>query len=177
MLREVPNMTIKPALALGVAVLATCVASGTADARRARCAMPDEMAAVQAAAVQQELMVAALTCNEVSRFNAFQTGFGPDLRLSDARLAQMFRRLYGPRRGEAAYHAFKTKLANDSSMRSIRNHPVYCQEAGAILDAALTADRRPALVSVVGTVNAGGEERPVQLCGLKPARRVRARHH
>lgn len=161
-------------ISCGIA-LASFMVMGTADARRARCATPEEIAAVKTAAIQQELMVAALTCNEVPRFNAFQTGFGPELRLSDARLAQMFRRLYGPRRGEAAYHAFKTKLANQSSMRSIRNHPVYCQEAGAMLDSALTADRRPALVSFVGAVNMRLEEQPAQLCAARIVRRSRIR--
>src|SRR6476659_4820977 len=115
-------------IAVGALLLTTCLIPGAADARRAgRCAQAEEVTAVQTAAVQQELMVAALTCNEVRRFNAFQTGFGPELRTSDATLLRLFRRLYGPRRGEAAYHAFKTKLANDSEMRSIHNNPAYCQ--------------------------------------------------
>ena len=108
--------------------------------------MPEEVSAIRVAAIQQELMVAALTCHEVSRFNQFQTGYGPELRSSDATLLRMFRRLYGGRRGEAAYHAFKTKLANDSSMRSIHDNPGYCQEAGAMFATAL-ADARPTLAA------------------------------
>ena len=164
------------ALAVLAAAAVCCFVSGEAEARRARCALPAEMSAMQAAAIQQELMVAALTCNEVARFNAFQTGFGPELRISDGALARMFRRLYGPRGGEAAYHAFKTRLANQFSMRSIQSHPAYCREAGALLDAALASDRRPALVTFVGNLNATVEELPVQLCasrksGADPVRR------
>jgi hypothetical protein len=167
---------MKRALAACSFLLAGGAFAGVADASRARCALPEEMNAVQTAAIQQQLMVAALTCNEVARFNAFQSGFGPELRLSDARLAQMFHRLYGPRRGDAAYHAFKTRLANQSSMRSIRNHPVYCQEAGAMLDAALTADRHPALVTFVGATNVSMDEPPAHLCTVQVARHRRPRH-
>src|SRR5690348_18232484 len=98
------------------AVSAAVAGAADARARAVRCAMPEEVSAIRVAAVQQELMVAALTCHEVSRYNAFQTGYGPELRNSDAALLRMFRRLYGGRGGEARYHAFKTKLANDSEM-------------------------------------------------------------
>lgn len=109
-------------------------------------------------------MVAALTCNEISRFNAFQTGFGPELRRSDATLARMFKRLYGPRGGEAAYHSFKTKLANDASIRSIHDNPSYCQEAGTLLAGALVPSK-PALVAFVDTAQVTIAARPTEACG------------
>jgi hypothetical protein len=155
-------------IAVGALLLTSCLVSGAADARRARCAQPEEMTAVQTAAVQQELMVAALTCNEISRFNAFQTGFGPELRTADATLLHLFRRLYGGRRGEAAYHAFKTKLANDSEMRSIHNNPAYCQEAGAMLATAL-AGERPPLRSFVRNLTVTIQAQPVQSCVVETA--------
>src|SRR5579862_9105886 len=120
----------------GVACVAGLAMAANAAAAT-RCAKPDEVTAIQAAMIQQELMVAALTCNEVEHFNAFQTNYGPELRASDARLLRMFRRLYGARRGEAEYHAFKTRLANHSSMRSIRDNTSYCRDARAVFDAAL----------------------------------------
>lgn len=109
-------------------------------------------------------MVAALTCNEISRFNAFQTGFGPELRRSDATLARMFKRLYGPRGGEAAYHAFKTKLANEASMRSIHDNPSYCQEAGSWLAGALVP-AKPALFAFANSVQVVVTTRPAEACG------------
>lgn len=155
-------------IAVGALLLTSCLVSGAADARRARCAAPEELAAVQTAAVQQELMVAALTCNEVSRFNAFQTGFGPELRTADATLLRLFRRLYGGRRGEAAYHAFKTKLANDSEMRSIHNNPAYCQEAGAMLATALTGER-PRLTAFVRNLSVTVQQPPARSCMVETA--------
>jgi len=156
------------------AAAAILFAVAPADARHARCAMPDDMAAVQTAAIQQELMVAALTCNEVQRFNAFQTGFGPELRASDARLAAMFRRLYG-RRGEAVYHAFKTRLANKAEIRSIHNNPAYCQQAGSMLTTALATDR-PMLSAFVRNLSFTVEDVPAPSCGERLPRRARTRH-
>jgi hypothetical protein len=155
-------------IAVGALLLTSCLVSGAADARRARCGNLEEVTAVQTAAVQQELMVAALTCHEIDRFNAFQTGYGPELRVSDARLASLFRRLYGARRGEAAYHTFKTKLANDSEMRSIHNNPAYCQEAGAMLSTALGSER-PRLAAFVRNLNVTIQAQPVQSCQMDTA--------
>ncbi|HEX3942821.1 MAG TPA: hypothetical protein VHW69_01920 [Rhizomicrobium sp.] len=134
-----------------------------AQAKGPACAKPEEVSAIQTAAIQQELMVAALTCNEISRFNAFQTGFAPELRRSDATLARMFKRLYGPRGGEAAYHTFKTKLANDASMRSIHDNPSYCQEAGSWLAGALVS-AKPALFTFVNSVQVTITTRPAEAC-------------
>jgi hypothetical protein len=130
-----------------------------------RCAKPEEVSAIQAAMIQQELMVAALTCNEVEHFNAFQTSFGPELRSSDARLEKMFRRLYGGARGEAQYHAFKTRLANHSSMRSIRDNVSYCRDARAAFEAALISSK-PTLETFVAGVQVI-EEPPVNSCRLR----------
>jgi hypothetical protein len=151
-----------------VSVGAVCAAAlaMTANAAAApRCARPDEVTAIQVAMIQQELMVAALTCNEVPHFNAFQTNFGPELRTSDNTLERMFKRLYGASRGEAEYHAFKTRLANHSSIRSIRDNVSYCQEAGVVFSAALTPDK-PSLGSFASGVQVV-EDSPVSSCEVK----------
>jgi hypothetical protein len=152
----------------GVAVLTAVLLATTAIARPApKCAQPMEVSAIQTAAIQQELMVAALTCNEIDHFNAFQTGFNKELRASDATLEHMFKRLFGGARGEAQYHAFKTRLANDSSMRSIHDNVNYCQEARQVFSAALVSDR-PTLSSFVATVPVT-EDSPVNSCEIRVA--------
>lgn len=148
----------------GLASVAAVLVCATAIAAP-RCARPEEVTAIQAAMVQQELMVAALTCNEVEHFNAFQTNYGPELRSSDARLEKMFRRLYGARHGEAEYHAFKTRLANHSSMRSIHDNPGYCRDARAVFDAALVSSK-PTLETFVAGVQVI-EDYPVGSCKLR----------
>jgi len=140
-------------------------ATSTALAGSSRCARPDEVTAIQAATIQQELMVAALTCNEISRFNAFQTGYGKELRSSDNALRRMFQRLYGGRQGQGEYHAFKTRLANNSSIRSIHSNPDFCREASQVFAAALGQDR-PTLAGFVSGIEVI-EQSPVDSCEIK----------
>src|ERR1700755_1613493 len=105
----------------GALSLAGVLMAGNALAASSKCAKPDEVTAIQVSAVQQELMVAALTCDQITNFNAFQTGFGAELRASDATLHKMFKRIFGGKAGEDQFHAFKTRMANDSSIRSIHD--------------------------------------------------------
>jgi hypothetical protein len=150
----------------GAAALAVLMA-GTTAWGASKCAKPDEVTAIQVSSIQQELMVAALTCNEVPNFNAFQTGYGSELRASDKRLERMFQRLYGFRRGEGEYHAFKTRLANNSSMRSIRNNPDFCKEAHQVFAAALAPDK-PTLAVFVSGVQVY-DQSPVDSCVIRVA--------
>ncbi|HEY4115644.1 MAG TPA: hypothetical protein VGM17_16430 [Rhizomicrobium sp.] len=165
-------MRVIPGYKVGATALAAVMTIATGAAARQiapspKCAKADEVSAIQAAAVQQQLMVAALTCNEIARFNSFQTNFGPELRASDATLAKMFKRLYGARQGEAEYHSFKTRLANDSSIRSIHDNVNYCQQTGAMFATALMP-QKPALVNFVSVVQVV-EESPVSSCDLRVA--------
>lgn len=152
----------------GVAALALALVATAGGAMGApRCATSDEVTAIQAAAIQQQLMVAALTCNQIEHFNAFQTSYGRELRRSDAALEHMFRRLYGASHGDAEYHAFKTRLANDSSIRSIHDNAAYCQAAGVVFEAALMADK-PSLASFVSGIEVT-EPGPVGSCAMNVA--------
>jgi len=157
---------MKRAIGAGCAALAVALAGG-ADAGALKCAKPQEVTAIQAAAIQQELMVAALTCNDVSNFNSFQTSFNGELRASDGTLLRMFHRLYGFKKGEVEYHAFKTRLANDSSMRSIHDNPDYCKEASLAFSAAL-APAKPTLSDFVAGVQVT-ENSPVDSCEIRVA--------
>lgn len=147
-------------LALGL-VAATGAVAGR------RCATRAEVTAIQAAAVQQELMVAALTCNDTSDFNAFQTSYSRELRRSDWHLLHMFQRLYGGMRGRAKYHAFKTRLANNSSIRSIHDTAAYCHQTQLVFTAAL-ASSKPSLAELVSGV-AVDEKGPVDACQIRVA--------
>lgn len=151
----------------GVIAFAVVVAGFQSSAGSLKCAHPDEVSAIQAAAIQQELMVAALTCNQITNFNAFQTGYSKELRASDGRLQKMFQRLYGFRQGQGEYHAFKTRLANDSSIRSIHSNPDFCREAGQVFAAALGPER-PSLAAFVSGIEVS-EQSPVNSCEITVA--------
>jgi len=107
----------------GAALLtANCV---VANASSADCVNRDDLSALKTAAMQQELMVAALTCHDVRRYNRFVVSHQDELIDSDNRLKAFFIR----RGGEARYHTFKTELANAASLRSSREADSFCADA------------------------------------------------
>src|SRR5580765_3608171 len=102
------------------ALMLTCMASNVWAAAASGCARPEDMSALKAAAIQQKLMVAALSCDAVKLYNDFVKSYQKELLASDKALQTFFRRLSGAG-GTEQYHAYKTRLANASSMQSIGN--------------------------------------------------------
>ncbi|MDE2183434.1 MAG: hypothetical protein KGJ78_10480 [Alphaproteobacteria bacterium] len=160
-------MTIKnTAMMAGACVLAFGLVAGQAEARKVlKCAGPEEVTAMQAAAVQQELMDAALTCGDDARvaYNAFQTSFGPELRRSDSTMLRMFKRVLGSSRGDKAYNLFKTELAAKAELRRVHGNADFCSEAKLVAAAALAPDK-PALSDFVSgipvaDISGGGVDR------------------
>jgi hypothetical protein len=101
------------------------------------CTREEDVYALRAAAVQQRLMVAALSCQAVDRYNKFVTAFRNDLQVSDVALQRFFQRLNG-RTGGADYHTFKTRLANTSANQSVDDRQGYCASAEATFADALS---------------------------------------
>jgi hypothetical protein len=166
-------MGMKARLMVGGCVLALCLAATVgAEAKKAlKCANPAEVTAMQASAVQQELMDAALTCGEAAQtnYNAFQTSFGPELRRSDKTLLTMFRRVLGFKKGDAAYNLYKTDLASKAELRRLRGgHQDFCTAANLVIGAAL-APERPSLNDFVGGIQVRDIEGPVQSCQIEVA--------
>lgn len=100
------------------------IAAGEASAL---CARPAEMTALKVAALRQRLMVAALACRQADAFNRFVIAYQGDLESSDRDLMGFFSRRDGDD-GADSYNAYKTKLANDASLRSLRD-PGFCLNA------------------------------------------------
>jgi len=123
-----------------VALMLSGMAGNVMAATQAGCARPDEMAAVKTAAIQQRLMVAALSCDAAQLYNSFVSTYQKDLQASDRSLQSFFRRLNG-KSGTEDYHAFKTRLANSSSMASIGDITGYCAGAKQLFDDALNSAR------------------------------------
>jgi hypothetical protein len=135
------------------ALMLTCMGGDVlAAANSASCANSEDMFAVRTAAVQQRLMVAALSCHAIERYNNFVITYQKDLQASDRALQNFFRRLNG-QTGVADYHSFKTRLANTSSLQSIRDTS-YCADAQATFDAALTDTKRSLPVFLAGQTTA-----------------------
>ncbi len=131
-------------LRTSVAALSLCLLSGNAWGAPG-CAQPRDMTALQVAALQQQLMVAALTCHDAADYNRFVLSHRRELQESDRALMSFFVR-QDARKGSDDYNAYKTRLANDSSMRSVRD-PRFCRSANAVFADAL--DRRGSLAELV----------------------------
>jgi len=101
-----------------------------------RCASSREVATLKVAALQQQLMVAALTCHEIGAYNRFVISYRPELQSSDRRMLNLFMERDGSRAGDAAYNAFKTRLANLAALRQNDPGASFCAEAHAAFRAA-----------------------------------------
>jgi hypothetical protein len=156
---------------VGVCALAiTALTIGAADAARRpqlKCASPPEVAAIQTTVVDQQLVDAALTCGDATRtgFNAYRTGFGAELRSTDALLLKMFKRIYGGPKGDAAYNLFKTNMASKAELRRIKDAQGFCQAADLVLAAANGA-AKPSLKDFVAGVQVADVETPVSSCSV-----------
>jgi hypothetical protein len=123
--------------ALAATLAALMVTSSVTGAFAAeRCAKPDDVTAMQASAVQQQLMVSALSCDSIQLYNSFVTSYQPELYAADRALLKFFKRMKA-RGGEADYHAFKTRMANMSSQLSIRDIATFCATTKAAFALAL----------------------------------------
>lgn len=131
---------MKNTLKRAVAALALSAIATNAFAQ-AKCAQPQDMVALRAAGMQQKLMVAALSCDAVPQYNRFVTAYQKELQAADRNLQAFFRRL-NPRTGTSDYHAYKTKLANGSSMSSIGDMRAFCEGAKTIFTSALDAGKQ-----------------------------------
>jgi len=119
----------------GATALALSLLAGNAGAAPF-CASPQEVTALRVAALRQELMVAALACHEAGSFNRFVTGYRDAFQDSDRILMSFFVRKGGGN-GDDAYNAYKTRQANDASLRSL-NDPSFCGEAAVMFRIALS---------------------------------------
>lgn len=116
----------------GATALALCCIAGNCAAA-ALCAQPDEMDALRVSALRQNMMVAAIMCSQADAFNRFVISYRDDFIASDHTLMGYF-----VRRGDSAgYDSYKTRLANDASMRGQRD-PDFCGRAEATMYAALS---------------------------------------
>ena len=111
------------------------------------CARPEEAMALKAAALQQELMVAALSCGDVASYNRFVVSHQRELQDSDATLLGYFQRA-SQRTGTDDYNSYKTALANGFSLASLRGGREFCDAAEAAFGAASSA-RDPSLAEFV----------------------------
>ncbi len=122
-------------------VVAVTVASLMPFAAEAACATKAEVDAMNLRALKSAFMVAALSCNQQSSYNAFisknQSMFSAD----GAHVKGYFVRTYG---GSAEYqlNRFVTKLANEASQISMgQESNVYCKSMQKAFTHAVSLDK------------------------------------
>lgn len=112
-----------------VTVLAVTKAVGTPA-----CERQQDAAALKTAALQQEMMVAAFACKAAGAYNNFVLTHRAALQASDRTLLAFFITA-NPRGGFDDYNLFKTELANNASLRSMRD-ALFCARVAAKFEAA-----------------------------------------
>ena len=161
------------------AALALSLVAGNAWAA-ASCARPQDIKALQAAALQQQLMVAALTCHATADYNRFVTSYRSELLESDHALMNFFLR-QDAHKGADGYNAYKTRLANDASLGSLHD-PRFCRSAKIAFDVALKrkgsltelTSERPSLIDTGYTSCMPGAPETTQMADATPS--LPARH-
>jgi hypothetical protein len=139
---------MKNALKIPAIALASLAMVGQSFAAEI-CARPDEALALKTAALQQELMVAALSCDDAGAYNRFVISHQRELQDSDATLLNYFQRA-SQRTGTENYSTYKTALANDFSLASLRGGRAFCYAAETAFGDAFNA-RNPSLAAFVST--------------------------
>lgn len=102
------------------------------------CERPQDAMAVHVAAIQQQMMVAALVCHDVQAYNGFVLSHQSALQASD-RTLQAFFLTANLQTGFDDYNAFKTERANAFSLRSLHD-PQFCDQVNANF---MAAEGRP----------------------------------
>jgi hypothetical protein len=103
------------------------------------------MRALEAASMQQRMMVAGFTCHDASRYNEFVMSHRGELQRSDATLLAFFKNGHG---GEAAYHTYKTHLANHAALNSAEDG-AFCERVSVLFS---HANRGGALSDIVDSL-------------------------
>lgn len=134
--------TIKTRLLL--AGLAAIVA-GPAIAQT--CVQSSERTAFEVRALQSQLMVAALTCQQDSGYNAFVRKFQGELAGSYRAIQGHFRRTAGGGH-QRALDGFITTLANEQSQDGIRQGSRFCQNVIPLFQVALAQGTAAALADI-----------------------------
>ena len=100
-----------------------------------------DQAAFDVRFLQTEFMVAALSCGRPdfhSHYNTFVKKFGGSLKRHGSALKSYFARQYGGQ-GGSRLDSYTTKLANEASLRSMRQAS-FCQDTGRLMERAVALE-------------------------------------
>ncbi|MDR3526748.1 MAG: hypothetical protein P4L57_05670 [Rhizomicrobium sp.] len=133
-------------------VVALALLAGQAGAAGI-CALPQDAVAMQTAALQQEMMVAAFECHDVASYNNFVLSHQTALQQADAALLAYFTRV-SPQTAFDDYNFYKTELANASSLHFLHDAQ-FCLKVNLDYRAARDRSLEQTLAEVPFTVDTG----------------------
>jgi hypothetical protein len=149
---------------LTVASLCAVAIAGPAIAQS--CVQPSEHVAFEVRALQSQLMVAALSCNQDNAYNAFVRKFQSDLAGSYNTIQSHYRR--GGANGQRNLDQYITQLANAHSQDGIRQGSHFCPNITPLFQAAMAKRNAAELADLVIERNVlNPVESPV--CADRPA--------
>ena len=123
-------------LATTTAIATSWLFMASSPAMAAACVTQKEDISLQTRTLQTELMVAALSCNEAARYNAFVKAYRPQLMESHSDISNYFKRT-STGSAKKDTNAFMTHLANDASLRSSKDKAAFCASAKKIFSQTL----------------------------------------
>lgn len=108
------------------------------------CATPEERSALDIRALQSQLMVVALTCQQEEQYNRFVTQHRGVLGNVYGQVQRHFRRVYGGA-GQRRLDEYITNTANGHSQVGISQGSLFCQNQAGLFPAALATNNRDQL--------------------------------
>jgi len=125
-------------------LIAGLISASIAGPAFAQCMQPAERPAFAISALQSQLMVQALICQQQDDYNRFMTTHRSVVFGAYTDVQRHFRRAGGPR----AYDAYSTNTANIHSQVGISQGSLYCANQQSLFPAALAARTRDELANL-----------------------------
>lgn len=147
----------------------------TSNVATAQCVRSGEYPAFDITALQNKLMVTALTCDARDKYDAFVMKYRPELVSQEKALSSYFSRAPG-RRARQQHDDYMTQLSNSQSSTGLRQGSLYCRYNLGVFDEVMALRSSAELTDYAAGKSVA---QPIQMseCGpaAAPATRSRAR--
>lgn len=144
-----PGRRLSTACLAALLAGAPLAAAPLAEASAAPCATAQETEALRVRSLQNKLMVAALSCGQADRYDAFIGRFEHSLVKNGRLMTAYFARRHGGKRVTRVIDDYVTTQANQHSLDSMTNRAGFCQDAQDTFALLLGGDEEALLASAV----------------------------
>jgi len=153
----------RTAASLALAAIVAAAVPATAFAKDgASCVSSDEAEAFRMRDLQSRMMVAALSCNQLTAYNTFVERFRPTLASAGKQIAAYYQRTGG---GEPALNRHMTELANAAGLARAEEPEQYCGDTWAMF---LLLEDEPSGLPTIAAKYRPGVVTPAQ-CNMQEA--------